>query len=105
MSSAGIVFGRVIAKQADINKIGRSRQELERRQISFVESTGVGPDPAKSIGFEQADDIRAVPAGVSKLDGRQFCASSAGRFSRRSARVYDSHQNNGSESNRSCLSS
>src|ERR1700693_2253693 len=65
-----VIFGRVIAEQTEIKKIGRPRQKLERRKIAFIERTGVGPNPANAVLFQQPDDLRPVPAGVTKFNGK-----------------------------------
>ena len=65
-----VIFGRVIAEQTQIKKIGRPRQEFERREIAFIERTGVGPNPANAVLFQQADDLRPVPAGMTKFNGK-----------------------------------
>src|SRR4051812_48425484 len=75
--SVAIVFGAVIAQQPQIKEISRGRKELERRQIAFVERTGVGPDPADPMLFQEPNVVRAMPAGVAEFEGetkiaRQF---------------------------------
>src|SRR5437868_239888 len=69
-----IVFRRVIAKEAQVDKVGGGRQELEGREIAFVKRTGVGPNPANAIFLEQPDMLRSMPAGVAKLDGKSEVA-------------------------------
>jgi hypothetical protein len=68
--AAAIIFGRVIAEQTQIKKIGRSRQKFERRKVAFIERTGVGPNPTDAILFQQPDDLWPVPAGVTKFNGK-----------------------------------
>src|SRR3984893_9607855 len=63
-----VVLSRVIAEQAEIKKIGRLRQKFERREIAFVERTDVGPNPANAILFQQPDDLRPVPVGMTKFN-------------------------------------
>ena len=65
-----VIFGRVIAKQTQIKKIGRPWQKLERRKIAFIERADVGPNPANAVLFQQPDDLRPVPAGVTKFNGK-----------------------------------
>src|SRR5476651_2112362 len=68
------IFGRVIAEQAKVNKIGRVRQEFEGCEVAFVQRGGVRPHPAGAMFFEQANDLRTMPAGMSKLDGESKVA-------------------------------
>lgn len=63
-----IVFCGVIAEKPQIKKIGRAREEFERREIPFVQRTGVGPNPAYAMFFQQVDNLRPMPAGMTKLD-------------------------------------
>ena len=63
-----IVFGGVIAEKPQIKKIGRAREKFERREVPFVERTGVGPNPANAMFFQQADNLRPMPAGMTKFD-------------------------------------
>ena len=78
MCSVGAVFRRVIAEQPEIKKIGRARQKLERREIAFVERAGVGPNPADAIFFEQADDLGAMPAGMTEFNRETKCPRQLG---------------------------
>src|SRR5712671_3314230 len=64
-----IVFRGVVAEQTEVNKIGGGGQELERREVAFVERTGIGPDPANPVFLDETDVLRPVPAGVAELDG------------------------------------
>src|SRR5256885_9337499 len=68
--AVAIVLGRVIAEQPEVKKIGRSRQKFERRKIAFIERTSVGPNPANAVLFQQPDDLRPVPAGMTKFNGK-----------------------------------
>ncbi len=63
-----IVFRRVIAEQAEVNEIGRVRPRLERREIALVQRADIGPDPADAMFFEQADELRAMPARVAEFE-------------------------------------
>ena len=63
-----IVFCGVIAEKPKIKKIGCARQKFERREIPFVERTGVGPNPANAMFFQQTDSLRPMPAGMTKFD-------------------------------------
>ena len=49
-------------------KIGRPRQKLERRKIAFIERTGVGPNPANAILFQEANKLWPMPSGVTKFN-------------------------------------
>ena len=68
MATVNVVFRRVIAEQTQVEKICRARQEFKRRKISFVQRSGIGPYPANAICFEETDDLRPMPSGVSKFD-------------------------------------
>src|SRR2546421_8704498 len=70
MLASAVVFRRVVAQQTDVEKIGRARLKFERREIAFVQRRGVGPDPANTVFFQQMNELRAVPAGMPKLDGK-----------------------------------
>ena len=63
-----IVFGCVIAKQTEIEKVGRARQEFERRKISFVKWSGVRPHPANAMFFQKSDELWPMPSGVTKFN-------------------------------------
>src|SRR5436190_13754508 len=67
-STVAIVFRAVIAEEAQIQKIGRARQEFERREIAFVQRAGVGPNPADAVFLEKMNELRTMPAGVTELD-------------------------------------
>ena len=66
--AVAIVFGRVIAKQPQVEEIGRARQKFEWREIAFVQRTGVGPNPADAIFFQKTNDLRPMPAGMAEFD-------------------------------------
>ena len=68
VATVHVVFGRVIAEQAQVEKICRARQEFKRGKISFVQRSGIGPRPANAIFFQQTDELRPMPSGVSKFD-------------------------------------
>src|SRR5213080_2678631 len=63
-----IVLGRVIAEQPQIKEIRCARQKFERCEIALVQRTGVGPNPANPILFEQMNDLRPMPTGMTKFD-------------------------------------
>jgi len=46
-----VVFGCVIAQQAQVKKISRAWQKFERRKVSLVEGSGISPDPADAVLF------------------------------------------------------
>src|SRR5436305_14248764 len=66
--SINVVFRCIIAEQTQVEKIGSARQEFERRKVAFVEGAGIGPDPADTIFFQKTDDLRAMPAGMTKFN-------------------------------------
>jgi len=66
--SGAVIFGRVIAEQAQIKEIGRARQKFEGREIALVKRAGIGPNPANAALFEQANNLRPVPAGMTKFN-------------------------------------
>ena len=66
--AGAIVLGRVIAKQSQVKKVGRARKEFEWRKIAFVQRTRIGPSPANAAILEQPNNLRPVPAGISKLN-------------------------------------
>src|SRR5438477_13154198 len=66
--SGAVIFCRVIAEQAQIKEIGRARQKSERREIALVERAGIGPNPADARLFEQANNLRPMPAGMTKFN-------------------------------------
>src|SRR5580704_1654981 len=63
-----IVFGFIIAKQTQIEKIRSARQEFERRKISLVKSSGIRPHPADAMLFQKPDELRPMPSGVTKFN-------------------------------------
>src|SRR5919108_5778650 len=68
VAAIDVVFGCVVTKQSQINKIGGARQKFERRKISLVERSRVGPNPADAVLFQQPDKLRPMPAGMSKFN-------------------------------------
>src|SRR5947209_818477 len=69
MLAVGVVLRRVIAEKPQVDEVGGGGKEFERREIAFVESAGIGPNPADSIFFHEANVLRPMPAGMAKLDG------------------------------------
>jgi len=69
-----IVFGGVIAQKPQIEEVRRAGEEFERREITLVQRAGVGPNPANAVLFQEANDLRAVPAGMAKFDGKAEAA-------------------------------
>src|SRR5262245_16732124 len=70
VATIDVVFGRVIAKQTQVKKIGGARQKFEGRKVSLVERSGIGPDPANAVLFHQPNKLWPVPASVAKFDGK-----------------------------------
>src|SRR5262249_201440 len=68
MAAIDIVFRCVVAEQAQVKKIGGAGQKFERRKISLVERSGIAPDPADAVLFQQADKVRPMPANMSKFN-------------------------------------
>src|SRR5262249_33407553 len=68
MAAINVVFCRVITQQAQIEKIGRAWQEFERRKVSFVKRSRIGPHPANTVLFQQPDKLRPMPAGMAKFN-------------------------------------
>src|SRR5438034_11656116 len=62
------VFRCIIDEQTQVDKIGSAREELEWRKVAFVERAGIGPNPAHTIFFQKADDLRSMPAGMTKFN-------------------------------------
>src|ERR1700704_2030694 len=63
-----IVFGCIIAKEAQIEKIRSARQEFERCKISLVKGSGVRPHPADAMLFQKPDELRPMPSSVTKFN-------------------------------------
>jgi hypothetical protein len=63
-----IVFGCVIAKQTQIEKIRSAREEFERCKVSLVKGSDVRPDPADTMLFQKPDELRPMPSGVTKFN-------------------------------------
>lgn len=70
VATIDVVFGCVIAKQAQVKKISGARQKFEGRKVSLVERSGIGPDPADAILFHQPNKLWAMPASVAKFNGK-----------------------------------
>src|SRR5215472_17379463 len=68
VAAIDIVFSCVIAKQTQVKKIGGARQKFEGSKISLVERGGIGPDPADAVLFQQPNELRPMPASMSKFD-------------------------------------
>ena len=67
--SISIVLGGVIAEQTQVKKIGGAGKEFKRRKIAFIEWTGVGPNPADTVFFQQPDNLRPVPSRMTEFNG------------------------------------
>src|SRR5215813_7739560 len=70
VTAIDVVFGCVIAKQTQVEKISRTRQKFERRKVPLVERSGVGPNPADTVLFHEPDKLRPMPARVAKFNGK-----------------------------------
>jgi len=70
VATIDVVFGYVIPKQTQVKEISGARQKFERRKVSLVERSGIGPDPANTIFFHQPNKLRPMPARVAKFDGK-----------------------------------
>lgn len=68
--AVAVVFGRVVAEQAEIKKIGGMRQKFKRRLVPLVERARVGPDPADAMFLQKADHLWPVPARMTKFNGK-----------------------------------
>src|SRR5437016_150832 len=65
-----VVFSGVITEQPDIQKVGRARLKFERREIALVERRSVRPNPANAVFFQKMNELRPMPAGMLKFDGK-----------------------------------
>ena len=70
VATIDVVFGPVIAKQAQVKKISGAWQKFEGRKISLVERSGISPDPADTVLFHKPDKLRPMPARVAKFNGK-----------------------------------
>ena len=68
MAAFKVVFGRVIAKQTQVEKISGAWEKLERRKVSLIQRSGIGPNPADTILFDQPDELWPVPASVPEFN-------------------------------------
>src|ERR1051325_5360197 len=68
LTAIPVVLRAVITQEAEIKKIARSRQKFERREITLVERASIGPDPADPMLFQQANELRLMPARVAELN-------------------------------------
>jgi len=65
-----VVFGRVIPKQAQVNKISGAWEKFEGRKVSFVERSGIGPYPADTVLFHQPNKLGPMPTRMAKFNGK-----------------------------------
>ena len=65
-----VVFGDVIAKQAQVKKISRAWEKFEGSKVPLVERSGIGPHPANAVLFHEANKLWAMPARVTKFNGK-----------------------------------
>ncbi len=72
--AVAIVFGGVIAQKPQIKEVRRAGQKFERREITLVQRAGVGPNPADAVLFQEANDLRTMPAGMAKFDRKAEAA-------------------------------
>src|ERR671930_401208 len=63
-----IVFCCIIAKQSEIEKVGRAWQKFERRKISFIKWSGVRPHPANAMLFQKPDELWPMPSRMAKFN-------------------------------------
>ena len=70
VATVDAVFGCVIAKQTQVKKISGAWQKFERRKVSLVESSGIGPDPANTVFLHQPNKLRPMPARMAKFNGK-----------------------------------
>src|SRR4030095_10968987 len=63
-----VVFCCVIAKQTQIEKVGRAGQEFERGKVSFVKGSSIRPYPADTMLFQKPDELWPMPPGVTKFN-------------------------------------
>jgi hypothetical protein len=70
MATVDVVFSCVVAKQTQVEKISGAWQKFERRQVSLVERSGIGPDPADTTLFYKPNKLRPMPPSVAKLNGK-----------------------------------
>ena len=63
-----IVFRQRVPQKAQIKKISRDRLKFEWRLIALIKRTGVGPDPAEAVFFEEMNNRALMPAGVAELN-------------------------------------
>ena len=68
VATVNVVLRHVITKQTQIERICSARQEFKGSKISFVEWSGIGPDPANAISFQEPNKLRPMPAGVTKFN-------------------------------------
>src|SRR5205814_1957200 len=67
--------------KAKVNEIGCGGQKLERRKIPFVQRTGIGPDPADPVFFQEPDVLGSMPAGIAEFDREPEIARQLGEES------------------------
>src|SRR5262245_21742550 len=68
MAAINVVFGRVITKQTQVQKISCAWQKFERSKVSLIQRSVIGPDPADTILFHQPDELWPMPASVPKFN-------------------------------------
>ena len=68
VTTVNVVFRCVITKQTQIEKISGARQEFKGGKIALVEWSGISPDPANAIFFQEPNKLWPMPAGVTKFN-------------------------------------
>src|SRR5437763_1288866 len=67
VATVNVVFRCVITKQTQIERICSARQEFKGSKISLIEWSGVGPDPANAIFFQEPNELWPMADGVTEL--------------------------------------
>ena len=68
MAAINVVFGSIIAKQTQVEKVSGAWEKFERRKVSLVKRSGICPDPADTVLFYKPDELRPVPTCVAEFD-------------------------------------
>jgi len=66
-----VVFCGVITEQPDIQKVGCTRLKIRKAQgIPLVQWRSIRPNPADPMFFQKMNELRPMPAGMPKFDGK-----------------------------------